>query len=153
MFPHFQQIVFVSVGVIDSGNFKGATELEALETQTKESLAKYVMLAKRFGMAATSMMEIGNEPVEPAAELCIEAALRFRNAMFFAGKLVFQRETFWSNILHNQTATAIQNRLQWLGYAMLILPIRVWGMGAKVDNAQMTRSTEGLGSADMNAKH
>ena len=153
MFPHFQQIVFVSVGVIDSGNFKGAAELEALEAQTKESLAKYVLLAKRFGMAATSMMEIGNEPVEPAAELCIEAALRFRNAMFFAGKLVFQRETFWSNILHNQTATAIQNRLQWLGYAMLILPIRVWGIGAKVDSAQLTRSTEGLGSPEMDAKH
>ena len=153
MFPHFQQIVFVSVGVIDSGNFKGAKELEALEKQTKDSLANYVKLAKRFGMAAVSMMEIGNEPVEPAAELCMEAALRYRHAMFFAGKLVFQRETFWSNILHNQTATAIQNRLQWLGYAMLILPIRVWGVGAKVKSSEMTRSTDGLTSPDTGDKH
>lgn len=153
MFPHFQQIVFISVGVIDSGNFKGAKELDALKAQTEESLAKYVALARKFGMAATSMLEMGNEPVEPAAELCIEAALRFPHAMFFAGKLVFQRDTFFSNILHNQTALAIQNRLQWLGYAMLILPIRVWGGGAKVDSAELTKSTQGLGTEEMQKEH
>jgi len=153
IFPHFQQIVFISVGVIDSGNFKGIKELDALKTQTEESLAKYVALARKFGMAATSMMEMGNEPVEPAAELCIEAALRFPQAMFFAGKLVFQRDTFFSNILHNQTAVAIQNRLQWLGYAMLILPIRVWGGGAKIDVADLTKSTIGLGTAEMQGEH
>ncbi len=144
MFPHFEQIVFVSVGVIDSGNFKGSKELDGLKAQTLSSMEKYVALARKFGMAATSMMEMGNEPVEPAAELCIEAALRFPNAMFFAGKLVFQRDTFFSNILHNQTAMAIQNRLQWLGYAMLILPIRVWGKGAKVNSAELIKSTHGL---------
>ena len=154
MFPdRFEQIVFISVGVIDSGNFKGAKELENLTTQTQASLVKYVALAKKFGMAATSMMEIGNEPVEPAAELCIEATLRFRNALFFAGKLVFQRETFLSNILHNQTAQAIQNRLNWLGFPMLILPIRVWGTGAKVKNEEMTKSTHGLGEPDMESNH
>ena len=154
MFPdRFEQIVFISVGVIDSGNFKGAKELENLTTQTQASLIKYVALAKKFGMAATSMMEIGNEPIEPAAELCIEATLRFRNTLFFAGKLVFQRETFISNILHNQTAQAIQNRLNWLGFPMLILPIRVWGAGAQVKSSEMTKSTQGLGEPDMESTH
>lgn len=145
LFPnHFQQIVFVSVGVIDSGNFKGSDEIEALRTQTQDSLDKYVALARKFGMAATSMMQIGNEAVEPAAELCIEAALRFRHSMFFAGNLVFQKDTVLQRVLHNQTAAAIQNRLQWLGYPMLILPIRVWGEGAKVSGKDLTKSTIGL---------
>lgn len=149
MFPnHFHQIVFVSVGVIDSGNFKGAAELDSLREQTQKSLEQYVALARKFGMAATSMMEMGNEPVEPAAELCIEIALRFRNSMFFAGKLVFQRESILQSILHNQTATAIQNRLQWLGYPMLILPIRVWGEGAKVSSHDLTKSTIGLAAPE-----
>ena len=145
LFPeHFQQIVFVSVAVLDSGNFKGAAELSALKKQTQDSLEKYVALAHKFGMAATFMMETGNEPVEPAVELCVEAGLRFRKAMYFAGKLVFNRETFLQKLMHNQTALAIQNRLQWLGYTMVILSIRVWGEGAKVSGHDMTKSTLGI---------
>lgn len=151
LFPErFKQIVFISVGVVDSGNFKGAEELEALELQTRASLEKYVSLANKFGMAAASFMELGNEPVEPAAELCLEVALRFKKAMYFAGKLVFQRETFWQQFLHNHTAEAIQNRLHWLGYPMLILPVRVWGEGKHVSADELTKSTVGVGDQEMN---
>jgi hypothetical protein len=38
---------------------------------------------------------------------------------------VFQRETWYHRLLHNQTAYAIQRRLQWSGQAMVILPVRV----------------------------
>ena len=142
MFPdHFKQFVFISVGVVDSGNFKGAKELDGLKKQTREALDNYVKLARKFGIAATSMMEIGNEPVEPAVELCSEAGLIYRNGMFFSGKLIFQKETFLQRILHNQTAMSIQNRLQFLGYPMLILPIRVWGGGTKVSSMDLTKST------------
>jgi hypothetical protein len=47
--------------------------------------------------------------------------------VFFGGKLVFQRETWYSRVLHNETATAIQRRLQWQGLAMVVLPVRVMG--------------------------
>ena len=80
----------------------------------------------------------------------MEVALRFHKTMFFAGKLVFQRETVLSQFLHNQTAQAIQNRLHWLGYTMLILPVRVWGEGIKVTSEDLTKSTIGLGAPDVN---
>lgn len=150
---HFQQIIFISVGVVDSGNFKGTDEMEALRQQTEDSMKKYVALATRFGMAARSMSVIGNEPVQPAVELCTEAALRYRNIMFFAGKLIFQRETFFQRLLHNETAIAVQNRLQWLGYPMLILPIRVWGEGKKVSAETMTRSTQTIIGPDVAEAH
>jgi hypothetical protein len=94
------------------------------------------------------MMEIGNEPVEPAVELCSEVGLRYRNSTFFSGKLIFQKETIVQRLLHNQTAIAIQNRLQFLGYPMLVLPVRVWGTGARVSNQELTKSTEGLAGPD-----
>ena len=125
----FTQIIFVSVAVVDSGSFKGADEIERLKEQTQLGLDKYVELARRFGMSATSMMNVGNEPVDGAEELCMEVALRYPRASFFAGKLVFQRERWYERYLHNETAFAIQRRLQWLGYPMVVLPVRVWKGG------------------------
>jgi len=49
----------------------------------------------------------------------------FPRATFFAGQVVFQRERWYDAILHNQTAFAIQKRLQWAGMTMVILPVRV----------------------------
>ena len=43
----------------------------------------------------------------------------------FAGKLVFKRENIFHRLLHNETAFAIQGRLQWKGITMVVLPIRV----------------------------
>ena len=42
----------------------------------------------------------------------------------FTGKL-FRHERFFSKLLHNETAFAIQRRLQWDGITTVILPIRV----------------------------
>ena len=41
------------------------------------------------------------------------------------GQLVFQRETWYGAVLHNQTAYSLQRRLQWDGVPMVILPTRV----------------------------
>ena len=45
--------------------------------------------------------------------------------IFFAGKLVFQKDTWFQCILHNQTAYSLQQCLQWQGIPMVILPTRV----------------------------
>ena len=66
-FPdYFEQFVFVSVAVVDSGNFKGTDEMEALKIATQRALAKYVALARKLGFKAASAMAVGNEPVAPA---------------------------------------------------------------------------------------
>jgi len=46
--------------------------------------------------------------------------------MFFAGKLVFQRENILSRLLHNQTPYALERRLQFEGLHLVILPVRVF---------------------------
>ena len=125
-FPgYFHQFVFVSVAVIDSGTFKGGQEIDALKLHIHEDLDKYVAFARSHGLAATSVMDVGIEPVEGAEKICVELAQRFPKATFFTGKLIFEREKWYQRILHNETAYAIQRRLQWRGLATVVLPIRV----------------------------
>lgn len=127
-FPgHFRNLVFLSIGVIDSGGFKGEDSLDALRRETEAALARYVDLATRLGLPATSRFALGTDAVLEAEKLCLEVKREFPHATFFAGKVVFERERWYQRLLHNETAFAIQKRLQWVGETMVILPARVTG--------------------------
>jgi hypothetical protein len=45
--------------------------------------------------------------------------------VFFMGQLVFEQETLWNRLLHNQTSYSLQRKLLFKGYEAVILPIRV----------------------------
>ncbi|HYS43415.1 MAG TPA: amino acid permease, partial [Geobacteraceae bacterium] len=125
-FPNiYKNIIFVSVAVIDSGSFKGAEEIEALEKSVREGLEKYVDLARRLGFAASYRLAVGTDVVEGAMNICKEIAEEFPRSTVFAGQLTFSLEKFYHKMLHNETAFAIQRRLQWDGITTVILPIRV----------------------------
>jgi amino acid transporter len=125
LFPHYyKQMLFIAVAVLDSGHFKGVHEVDQLKAQAEKDLKKYVAMANRLGLDATFMTEAGTDPVEEAELLCAKAAKKHPHITFFAGQLIFQKEAWYQRILHNDTAFAIQRRLQWRGLPMLILPIR-----------------------------
>jgi amino acid transporter len=122
---YFKNLVFISVGVIDSGAFKGEDAIETLRMETESMLQKYVELAHGLGIPATYKMAIGTDAVDEGEKLCLEVAKEFPNTTFFAGKVVFQRERWYQRLLHNETAFAIEKRLQLAGKTMVILPARV----------------------------
>jgi amino acid transporter len=122
---HFKNMIFISVGVVDSGNFKGVEELEGLRKHVESSLQKYVDLARRLGFPSTSYMSVGTDVVDELEQLCRVVHRDFPKTVVFAGQLVFQRETWYGALLHNQTAYSLQRRLQWDGVPMVILPTRV----------------------------
>jgi hypothetical protein len=125
-FPgHFKNLVFLSVGVVDSGEFKGEDAVEHLRQRTEEMLTNYVGLATGLGMPATARMAVGTEAVAEAEKLCLEVAREFPHIVFFAGKMIFQRETWYHRLLHNETALAVEKRLRWVGKTMVTMPIRV----------------------------
>jgi len=125
-FPgYFKNLVFLSVGVVDSGGFKGEGAIEELRHGTEESLAQYVELARRLGMPATSRYALGTDAVDVGEKLCLDVAREFPRVTYFAGKVIFQREAWYQHLLHNETAAAIQKRLQWAGKPVVILPARV----------------------------
>jgi len=125
-FPgHFKNFVFISVGVIDSDRFKGVNEIDNLKKSIDESLAQYVELAHRTGFYAESHMLLETDVTEGLENLCVEVAKGWPRKVFFMGQLVFERETAWSRLLHNQTSYALQRRLLFQGLEAVILPIRV----------------------------
>lgn len=130
-FPgHFKNLVFISVGVIDSGGFKGHEELEALERKTEDTLKQYVQLSARLGIPATYKHDVGTDVVDVAEKLCLETRKEFPRSTFFAAKVVFQRDRWYQRFLHNETPFVIQKRLVWSGATMVVLPVRLrWGGG------------------------
>ncbi len=124
-FHQIKNIIFVSIAVIDSGSFKGAQEVEALQTSVNDSLQKYAALARRLGFPADYRMEAGTDVVESAEKLCKDVVKEFPRSIVFTGQLTFRLEKFYHRLLHNETAFAIQRRLQWSGITTVILPIRV----------------------------
>ena len=125
-FPnHFRNLVFVSVGVIDSGGFKGAGCVEELETETEAMLKKYESLATSLEVPSTHRFAVGTESVVEAEALCLRILADFPQVTFFGGKVLFAKERWFHRFLHNETAAAIQRRLYWLGATMVILPAKV----------------------------
>ncbi len=129
-FPgHFRNFVFLSVGVIDAATMKGIEEVDRVRLRTQDALERYVQLARRLRLAADYRMEIGTEATSVAEKLCLEVAQEFPRAVFFAGKLVFQRERWFQRLLHNETAYQLQRRLQFAGLSAMVLPVRILAAG------------------------
>jgi hypothetical protein len=126
MFPNqFHNYVFVSVGVLDSKATRTDDTMKTLEDSTRSGLIQYSRLFKRHGMSATYRMSLGTDLIAELERLCLEVTKEFPRATFFSGHLVFQRERWYHSILHNQTAYALQKRLQLAGHTMVIIPARV----------------------------
>jgi hypothetical protein len=122
---YYKNVVFLSVGVLDSGNFKGARAVDDLRRHTQLSLERFVDLARANGFPSKGFMAIGPDAVDELENLCVAVAKLFPRATFFAGQLVFRKDTWYQRLLHNETAWSLQRRLQWAGLPMVILPTRV----------------------------
>ncbi len=121
----FQSFVFIQVGVIDAGNFKGVHEVEKLKAQVKEDVNRYVFYMRQNGCYAEGVTCVGTDAINEVEKVSLEILKRFPQAIFFGGKLVFPEDNFWNRLLHNNTVFAMQNRFYQKGIPFVILPIRV----------------------------
>ena len=125
-FPgHYKNAVFVAVGNVDSAALKDEAELARIREGVRHTLDKYVVLAESLGLRAKGLQGLGTDVVAELESLCLVAAEECKDVTFFAGQLMFGKERWWHGILHNQTAFALQKRLQWDGFTMVILPVRL----------------------------
>jgi len=121
----FRRFVFVHIGVVDAGNFKGADEIERLRAHARAEGARYVAFVQRRGGEAEAVTAIGHEIITELEELLPDLTARFPDALFFGGQLVFSHETMLTRWLHNYTAFALQRRLFLRGLPCAVVPIRV----------------------------
>jgi amino acid transporter len=126
MFPKvYKNFLFVQVGILDAGNFKGAAEVDNLREHSRTAVERYVNYMTRRGFYAESCVALGTDIVDEAARQCNVIAEKYPQAQFFAGQLVFKDESLVTRWLHNHTVFELQRRLYQNGRAMLILPIQV----------------------------
>jgi amino acid transporter len=121
----FRNFVFVEIGQLDVGNFKGPQEVERLQTQAQSDVNRYVELMKKEGFYAEAVTDIGVDVAEQVTRIVPTIIQRYPGAVFFGGKLFFLNETLFNRLLHNQIVFTIQKRLHRMGIPFVILPIYV----------------------------
>jgi hypothetical protein len=138
----FKNVVFISVGEVDSALLKSPEEVQQLESKVGDDLLEYCRLAADLGFHAELRTAIGTDVVLELRRLCFEVATQFKHTVFFAGQLVFGDEVngFVSRFLHNQTAFEILQWLQLHGLSLVILPVRVTGTESHADREQALKT-------------
>lgn len=121
----YKNFVFISVGSIDAGNFKGLAEVENLTTHIQKEANRYVTYMKNHGYYAEACTSIGIDVVEEIAKFAPEIEKKFSNVVYFGGQLVFPEETFITRFLHNYIVFSAQRKFYTQGLPFVILPIRV----------------------------
>ncbi|HEY2406247.1 MAG TPA: APC family permease [Polyangiaceae bacterium] len=126
MFPrHFSGVVFLSVAVVDSESFKGQDQIAALEKRTRGHLLRYERYAATLGLGSASLFSVGTEVAVEIERSAQQLVSRYPRALFVAGQLIFEEDTFWNRVLHNETAFMVQKRLQRRGVPMIVVPVRI----------------------------
>ncbi len=121
----FRNFVFVEIGMVDAGNFKGLAEIDHLRARIKSDLDRFIDFVQRNGYYAEGFSSIGVDVVEEIAQITLRILQRFPNPVFFGGQLIFPKDSFLSRLLHNYTVFAVQRRLYSKGIPVVIMPIRV----------------------------
>src|SRR5664280_429207 len=81
----FKNFVFVQIGVIDAGVFKGIEEINGLQAEVNKDIGKYVELISSYGYHAESITSIGTDVVAEVTKLEPDILKKFPNAVFFGG--------------------------------------------------------------------
>ncbi len=121
----FKNFIFIEVGVIDAGNFKGVNQIENLDAKVNRDIKRYVDFMQRNNYYAEGKSAVGVDIVEEIDKIAADIIKRFPNAVFFGGQLIFIKDSFLSKFLHNYIVFALQKRLYRQGIPFVILPIKV----------------------------
>ena len=123
----YRNVIFIGVGEVESSRMRGPEEVKQLEQQVADDLGEYCRFATDLGLHSELRVSIGPDVVMELRKLSLDVAHEFPQAVFFAGKLIFEAELegFISRFLHNHTALELQNWLQVHGLSLVILPVRV----------------------------
>lgn len=126
MFPeHFKNFVFINARTVDSNAYGGEGSMEQMRAEASSTLKYFVDFCHSHRMASSSYLGFGIDVVDEVTRLCEQVQRDYPNAIFFTSKLIFEKDNWFTRLLHNQAALAIQRRLHFEGLQMVILPMKV----------------------------
>jgi amino acid transporter len=121
----FKNFVFVQVGLVDAGNFKGVEEVDRLKHWVAGEVDRYVEFMRRHGYYAEGVSAVGNDVIHEVMLQVPDIVEKYPNAVFFGGQIVFPEETFLTRRLHNYITFALQRRFYHLGTPFVLVPVKV----------------------------
>jgi hypothetical protein len=121
----FKRYVFIQVGVIDSGNFKGSGDVDKLREHLNSELTKYVEFIEKHGFDSEKYSSIGVNALDEIEKIVIELRSYYLDSVVFCGQLLFKKENFWTRLMHNNIAFALQRRFHSLNIPFMVLPIQI----------------------------
>jgi hypothetical protein len=126
MFPgHFKNFLFVNARTVDAHAYGGEGALEQMREDAAHTLEYFVDFCQSHGMASASYIGFGTDAVEEVTRMCEQISHEYPNSIFFTSKLIFASDNWFTRLLHNQAALAVQRRLHFEGLQMVILPMKV----------------------------
>jgi amino acid transporter len=126
MFPgHFKNFIFLNARTVDSHAYGGEGAVEEMRAEANATLKYFVDFCHSHGMASAAYLGFGTDVVDEVTKLCESVSKEYPNAIFFTSKLIFEHDNWFTRLLHNQAALAIQRRLHFESLQMVILPMKV----------------------------
>jgi len=99
--------------------------VEKMRKDAARTLEYFVDFCQSHGMASASYIGFGTDAVEEVTRMCEQINREYPNSIFFTSKLIFASDNWFTRLLHNQAALAVQRRLHLEGLQMVILPMKV----------------------------
>ncbi len=121
----YKNFIFIEVGVIDAGVFKGVSEMHHLKKRVEDEVERYVDYMRSCGYYAEGLSPVGVDAVEEIIKLAPGIIKRFPNATFIGGKIVLQDSTIFSRWLHNYTLQEVERRFCQMGVPYVEIPVGI----------------------------
>ena len=121
----FKNFIFVEVGIIDAGVFKGELEMQNLQKKVQSEIDHYVNFMHQMGYYSEGVELVGLDVVDEIAKAAPGLLNRFPNSVLFGGQIILPKSRVLSDWLHNYTLIALQSKLYYTGVPFVMVPIRV----------------------------
>jgi amino acid transporter len=126
MFPgHFKNFIFVNARTVDTHAYGGEGAVEHMRAEANATLKFFVDFCHSHDMASAAYLGFGTDVVDEVTKLCEDISQEYPSSIFFTSKLIFEQDNWFTRLLHNQAALAIQRRLHFESLQMVILPMKV----------------------------
>jgi amino acid transporter len=127
LFPEvFKNFIFLTSGEIDSETLAND---EIFKKQYRKDLhniiERYRFFCTEHDLPSEGLFSYGVDETSELIKLAEYVQQDYPDCVFFASKLVFVDENWWSRLLHNNTVSILQRQLHLQGKQMVILPMKI----------------------------
>jgi hypothetical protein len=127
LFPDvFKNYIFLTSGEIDSEVFSNEEIFQkGYRKDLHNVIERYRYFCTEHNLPSEGLFSYGVDELNELVKLAEYVQQDYSDCVFFASKLVFVDENWWSRMLHNNTVNILQRQLHLQGKQMVILPMKI----------------------------